>query len=84
MKDINKKELKAFIKSRAYEDLRKLQRKQVIAVQILSSIILLLLGATGVKIIKPIYYSAEYNYNIDVLLDLLIDNIPKEKRILKV
>jgi predicted GTPase len=40
--------------------------------------------ATGVQIIKPIYYSAEYNYNIDVLLDLLIDNIPKEKRILKV
>jgi len=40
--------------------------------------------ATGVQIIKPIYYSAEYNYNIDVLLDLLIDNIPKEKRKLKV
>lgn len=40
--------------------------------------------ATGVKIIRPIYYSAEYNYNIDILLDLLIDNMPKEKRILKV
>jgi len=40
--------------------------------------------ATGVQIIKPIYYSAEYNYNIDILLDFLIDNIPKEKRILKV
>jgi hypothetical protein len=51
MKDINKKELKAFIKSRAYEDLRKSQRKQVIVVQILSSIILLLLGATFWQII---------------------------------
>lgn len=40
--------------------------------------------ATGVEIIKPIYYSAEYNYNIDILLDLLIDNIPKEKRKLKI
>jgi len=36
--------------------------------------------ATGVDIIKPIYYSAEYNYNMEKLLDLLIDNIPKEKR----
>jgi len=39
--------------------------------------------ATGVKIIKPIYYSAEYDYNIDKLLDLFIDNMPKEKRKLK-
>lgn len=42
------------------------------------------LEATNVEIIKPIYYSAEYNYNVNVLLDLLIDNIPKEKRTLKV
>ena len=40
--------------------------------------------ATGVEIIRPIYYSAEYNYNIDVLLDLLIDNMPNEKRELKI
>jgi len=40
--------------------------------------------ATGVNIIKPIYYSAEYNYNIDKLLDLLIDNMPTKKRDLKV
>lgn len=36
--------------------------------------------ATGIKIIKPIYYSAEFNYNIDKLLDMLIDNMPKERR----
>ena len=36
--------------------------------------------ATGVKIIRPIYYSAEYSYNMDKLLDLIIDNIPKKKR----
>ncbi len=40
--------------------------------------------ATGVKIIKPIYYSAEHNYNIDILMDLFIDNMPKEKRKLKI
>jgi len=40
--------------------------------------------ATGIEIIKPIYYSAEHNYNIDVLLDLLIDNMPNEKRELKI
>ncbi len=40
--------------------------------------------ATGVKIIKPIYYSAEYGYNIDKLFDLLIDNMPKERRRLKI
>ncbi len=36
--------------------------------------------STGVKIKKPIYYSAEYDYNIEKLLDLLIDNMPREKR----
>ncbi|MDN3488041.1 MULTISPECIES: GTPase [unclassified Pseudoalteromonas] len=36
--------------------------------------------ATGVSIIKPIFYSAEYGYNIDVLLDLLVDNMPNKKR----
>ena len=39
--------------------------------------------ATGVDIIKPVYYSAEYDYNIDKLLDMFIDNMPKEKRKLK-
>ena len=36
--------------------------------------------ATGVNIIRPIYYSAEHNYNIDKLLDLLINNMPLAKR----
>jgi len=36
--------------------------------------------ATGIDIIRPIYYSAEYNYNIDKLLDLFIDNMPIAKR----
>lgn len=36
--------------------------------------------ATGISIIRPIYYSAEYGYNIDLLLDLLIDNMPNKKR----
>jgi len=40
--------------------------------------------ATGIKIKKPIYYSAEHNYNIEKLLDLLIDNMPKEKRRLSI
>lgn len=38
--------------------------------------------ATGVNIIKPVYYSAEYGYNIEKLLDLLINNMPAEKRYL--
>lgn len=36
--------------------------------------------ATGVNIIKPIYYSAEYNYNIEKLMDLFIDHMPTLKR----
>lgn len=36
--------------------------------------------ATGVEIIRPIYYSAEHDYNIDKLLDLFIDNMPTTKR----
>lgn len=36
--------------------------------------------ATGVNILRPIHYSAEYDYNIEGLLDLIIDNIPKKKR----
>jgi len=38
------------------------------------------LEATGVEIIKPIYYSAEQEYNIKILLDFIIDNMPTEKR----
>lgn len=42
------------------------------------------LEATGVRIKKPIYYSAEYNYNIDVLFDFIIDNMKPKKRKLKI
>lgn len=40
--------------------------------------------ATGVDIIRPIYYSGEHGYNIEALLDLMINNIPKSKRKLAV
>lgn len=36
--------------------------------------------ATGINIIKPIYYSAELNYNVEKLMDLFIDYMPKSKR----
>ena len=36
--------------------------------------------STGVDIIMPIYYSAEYNYNVDKLMDLIIDHMPKSRR----
>lgn len=36
--------------------------------------------ATGIKVKRPVYYSAEYNYNIDKVFDMLIDNMPNERR----
>ena len=39
--------------------------------------------ATGVNVVKPVYYSAERNYNVEKLLDMIIDNIPRERRQLK-
>ena len=36
--------------------------------------------ATGVTIRKPMYYSAEYGYNIEKLLDFIIDNMIVERR----
>ena len=35
---------------------------------------------TGTNIILPVYYSAEYGYNVTRVLDLIIDNIPLERR----
>ncbi|SLL19744.1 GTPase Era [Mycobacteroides abscessus subsp. abscessus] len=35
---------------------------------------------TGVNIIKPVYYSAEYNFNVHMLFDLIIDNMPTKRR----
>ena len=36
--------------------------------------------STGMKICKPAYYSAKYNYNIDKLYDLIIDHMPDSPR----
>jgi hypothetical protein len=36
--------------------------------------------STGVNIITPVYYSAEYGYNVNKLMDLIIDNIPLNRR----
>lgn len=36
--------------------------------------------ATGVLIQKPVYYSAQYGYNVERLFDFIIDNIPHSKR----
>jgi hypothetical protein len=36
--------------------------------------------ATGLDVKKPIFYSAKYDYNINVLLDFIIDNMPRERR----
>lgn len=47
------------------------------------SIQLRLREATGVRVPKPIYYSAEKNYNVESLLDMIIDYMPKERRQLK-
>lgn len=38
--------------------------------------------ATGVQIIKPVYYSAEKDYNIKEFLNLIIDNMPEKRRAL--
>lgn len=36
--------------------------------------------ATGIRIMKPVYYSAEYNWNVEKVFDMIIDHIPKQKR----
>lgn len=36
--------------------------------------------ATGVRVMRPVYYSAERGYNVDKLLDMIIDNMPGERR----
>lgn len=36
--------------------------------------------ATSIKVVEPIYYSAERDYNVERLLDMIIDNMPKERR----
>lgn len=39
-----------------------------------------LLEATGLKIRKPVYYSAQENYHVDKFMDSLIKHIPNQKR----
>ena len=39
-----------------------------------------LVEATGVRVSRPVYYSAERGYNVEKLLDMIIDNMPKERR----
>lgn len=36
--------------------------------------------ATGINIVKPVYYSAEYGWNVDKVLDLIVDHMPRERR----
>ena len=36
--------------------------------------------ATGVDILTPVYYSAEYNWNVKSVFDFIIDHMPVEKR----
>ncbi len=38
--------------------------------------------ATGISILKPVYYSAEYGWNVQAVFDFIIDHMPKERRIL--
>lgn len=38
------------------------------------------LEATGCQIVKPIFYSAEYGYNLDVLYDFIVDHMPTSRR----
>lgn len=39
-----------------------------------------LIEATGVNVTKPVFYSAEKGYNVEKLMDLIIDNMPVERR----
>ena len=39
-----------------------------------------LVEATGARVSKPVYYSAKREYNVEQLLDMIIDNMPKERR----
>lgn len=35
---------------------------------------------TGARVSRPAYYSAERGYNVEKLLDMVIDNMPRERR----
>jgi hypothetical protein len=40
--------------------------------------------ATGLTIHKPIYYSAEYGYNINKIISHITQNLPKQRRVIRV
>ena len=40
--------------------------------------------ATGLTINRPIYYSAEYSFNIDKIISPIKSNLPRERRIIKI
>lgn len=42
-----------------------------------------LLEATGLRIPKPVYYSARENYNLNAVIDLIIQQLPRTKRTLE-
>lgn len=39
-----------------------------------------IIESTGLNVPRPVYYSAEYEYNITKLLDFIINNMPTTKR----
>lgn len=39
--------------------------------------------ATDISILKPVYYSAEYGYNVKAVFDFIIDNLPMQRRAVK-
>ena len=36
--------------------------------------------ATGINIMKPVYYSAEYGWNVQAVFDFIIDHMPPQRR----
>ena len=38
--------------------------------------------AAGITITKPVYYSIEYEWNIQVAFDFIIDSMPTQRRML--
>ena len=36
--------------------------------------------ATGIQVTRPVYYSAEKEFHVNELLDMIIDHMPKERR----
>ena len=39
--------------------------------------------STGLSISKPVYYSALHQYNIDKVIDHIIDHVPTQRRLIR-